>query len=279
MLFSERLGLGRLAWSLRRLHCPVEPGALVLEVGAGGNPYPRANVLLDAFESSPERIEKQLVRDRPLVIGRCEDLPFVDKSFDFIIASHVLEHSPDPGQFLRELMRVGRAGYIETPKAFYERIDPFTFHRLEVAEDDGRLIITKKARWDPDPEIRRMYHRSLRQSRFFRAGSKWPEALAVRHYWVERIEYFISNPEVDCAWQPPQFCEARPPAKARVLARAVTRRLLSQSARNRDFDVAPILRCTTCNMAGCDRVGINLLQCRRCGREYPINNNAIIMTA
>ena len=91
----------------------------MLEIGAGGNPYPRANVLLDAYEDTVERREKLLVNDRPLVLGFAENLPFRDKSFDFIIASHVLEHSKDPEAFIKELMRVGKAGYIETPDAFF----------------------------------------------------------------------------------------------------------------------------------------------------------------
>ena len=45
MKAAKFLGLKKLRWSLRRLHCPVNSEALVLEVGAGGNPYPRANVL------------------------------------------------------------------------------------------------------------------------------------------------------------------------------------------------------------------------------------------
>ena len=115
MLVAKKLGLKKLRWSLRRLHVPVSKNALVLEVGAGGNPYPRANVMLDAMESTIERNEQNLITDRPLILGLCEELPFKDKSFDFIIASHVLEHTDDPEKFLTEIMRVGKAGYIETP--------------------------------------------------------------------------------------------------------------------------------------------------------------------
>ena len=46
------VGRDHLAWPLRRLHVPVSADALVLEVGSGGNPFPRANVLLDAYEES-----------------------------------------------------------------------------------------------------------------------------------------------------------------------------------------------------------------------------------
>src|SRR3954471_2834901 len=96
MRLARALGQERLAWSLRRLHCPVDSQALVLEVGSGGNPYPRANVLLDAYEATRERHWVPLVADRPTVLGFVENLPFRDRAFDFVIASHVLEHSSHP---------------------------------------------------------------------------------------------------------------------------------------------------------------------------------------
>ena len=36
-------------------------------------------------------------------------------------ASHVLEHTQDPASACKELMRIARAGYIETPSPFYEQ--------------------------------------------------------------------------------------------------------------------------------------------------------------
>ena len=42
-------------------------------------------------------------------------LPFKDKEFDFIIASHVIEHVDDISYFLNELTRIGKKGYIEVP--------------------------------------------------------------------------------------------------------------------------------------------------------------------
>src|SRR4029450_12136685 len=63
MRLFRRLRLQPIAGSLRRLHCPIDSEGLVLEVGAGGNPYPRANVLLDAYEESQERHWEPLRRD------------------------------------------------------------------------------------------------------------------------------------------------------------------------------------------------------------------------
>lgn len=140
------IGQERLAWACRRLYCPVPHSALVLEVGSGASPYFRANVLIDAYEETRERHWAPFITDRPSVLGMGEALPFRDKSFDFVIASHVLEHSADPENFLRELQRVAKAGYIETPDAFMERINPYWDHRSEVTVRNGVLEVRKKSR-------------------------------------------------------------------------------------------------------------------------------------
>jgi hypothetical protein len=67
MRFFSSLGLASMAWAFRRIHTPVAGDALVLEVGSGGNPYPRSNVLLDAYESTRERHWVPLTSDRPTV--------------------------------------------------------------------------------------------------------------------------------------------------------------------------------------------------------------------
>jgi SAM-dependent methyltransferase len=164
MRIADIIGLKKLRWSLRRLHVPVSKSALVLEVGAGGNPYPRANVMLDAMESTIERNEQSLITDRPLILGLCESLPFKDKSFDFIIASHVLEHTDNPEKFLTELMRVGKAGYIETPEGWFEKMCAFTYHRLEVSAHNEKLFIRKKPNWKPD-EIAMLWDVKLANSK------------------------------------------------------------------------------------------------------------------
>jgi SAM-dependent methyltransferase len=42
------------------------------------------------------------------VVAPGDDLPFEDDSFDFVFASHVLEHFPDPIRALQEWLRVAR---------------------------------------------------------------------------------------------------------------------------------------------------------------------------
>lgn len=57
------LGFDSVAWTLRRYHVPVKKSDLVLEVGSGGNPYPRANILVDAYENTQERHWVPLITD------------------------------------------------------------------------------------------------------------------------------------------------------------------------------------------------------------------------
>jgi len=56
--------------------------------------------------------------------------PYPDKYFDFSFCSHVLEDVRDPLAVLREISRVSRAGYIETPSRAREIFVAATYPRL-----------------------------------------------------------------------------------------------------------------------------------------------------
>lgn len=94
----------------------IHPGANVLDIGSGGDPFPQASVLVDRFlEPSVHRTARFVKADKPVVIADIHQLPFPDSTFDFVYCSHVLEHVDDPILACREIMRVGNKGYIETP--------------------------------------------------------------------------------------------------------------------------------------------------------------------
>ncbi len=90
--------LRRVKWALRKVHLPVA-GGLVLDVGSGGKPYPRSDVLLDRMTGAEHRCGAAMMIDRPAVFGDASKMPFRDQAFDFVIASHILEHMPDPAVF------------------------------------------------------------------------------------------------------------------------------------------------------------------------------------
>lgn len=277
MQFFRRLGLDGIAWSLRRLHCPVGPEALVLEVGSGGNPYARANVLLDAYEVTRERHWVPLKADRPTVLGFAECLPFKDKAFDFIIASHVLEHSPDPARFLFELQRVGRAGYIEVPDAMMERLIPYLDHRLEITERDDKLVIRKKPGPVVDQELADLYGHRVSHLIGGRLIPQRPFEFHLRFYWEGRIEFVVLNPEVDAAW-PTKVSDVVSTHMARSGIPLIKERLLegfrlllSQRRRNRALSLLTLLRCPSCKADSLSSTE-STLTCSQCRMQYPIRN-------
>lgn len=272
MRFFLAIGLSRLAWSFRRLHCPVPKTALVLEVGSGGSPYFRANVLVDAYSQTRERHWAPLITDRPSVLGFGESLPFKDKAFDFVIASHVLEHSDDPKKFLDELQRVARAGYIETPDAFMERINPYWDHRSEVMIRDGVLSIRKKSAWKIDDDLVDLYEENAKAIIANKTIPQNPFVFHTRFYWQDSIVYEILNPEVDSSWQPPTFTyttsiswSMRSQLGRMVLE--VIRRLFSQNERNSKICIEELLVCPSCKNEELV-FDSKVIHCHSCGSSF-----------
>jgi hypothetical protein len=276
LLMRALLALGnqKLAWACRRLHCPVPRSALVLEVGSGGSPYFRANVLIDAHAETRERHWAPFITDRPSLLGRGEALPFRDKSFDFVIASHVLEHSAAPETFLLELQRVAKAGYIETPDAFMERINPYWDHRSEVTVRHGVLEVRKKSSWLPDPELVELYEERTKP---LIAGSVIPAnpfSFHTRFYWTDQIRYRIINPEIDASWAPPEMTHTtniQRSLRARLgrLGLSLARKLLSQKRRNRHIQLAHLVQCPGCQSSDLTW-SHHSVDCTSCGRQYEL---------
>ena len=280
MRLARAVGWERMAWALRRLHCPVPPQALVLEVGSGGNPYPRANVLLDAYESTRERHWVPLTVDRPTVLGFVEALPFRDQAFDFVIASHVLEHSADPARFLGELQRVAKAGYIEVPDAFMERVNPYHDHRLEITTREGRLVIRKKPDWRADPEVVELYEHRAKPLVAGQLIPTHPFEFHVRYYWESKIAFTVVNPDVRADWQPPAGASAGHTAPLRTGCRGTAlnalRAILSQTKRNKGIDLTGLLQCPACGGHSLTRQASSLT-CNACHAEYPVKNGVPAM--
>jgi hypothetical protein len=137
----------------RRVH-HVGPG-LILDAGSGSYPNPAADVLVDGeLIDTRHRHGLPVVIDRPFVVARVESLPFRDRAFAFVIASHIAEHVLDPAGFCRELDRVARGGYIETPSPIADWALREDYHIWRVSQRRGRLRF--KANRPPTPAIQRI---------------------------------------------------------------------------------------------------------------------------
>jgi SAM-dependent methyltransferase len=89
-------------------------GLTGIEIGGSAHNQFYLNTLNVDYCASPDTIHKQEERRicghalRVDVAARGERLPFRDKSFDFVISSHVIEHFFDPIAALYEWVRVAR---------------------------------------------------------------------------------------------------------------------------------------------------------------------------
>jgi predicted SAM-dependent methyltransferase len=86
----------------------------VLDVGPGNYPLPFAT---RCFDKDDFYKDSRIV---PCDVGDIYNLPYKDNEYNFAYASHVLEHLEFPEKALKELMRVGRRGYIEVPTAMVD---------------------------------------------------------------------------------------------------------------------------------------------------------------
>ena len=134
----------------------IDPEWKVLDVGSGHRPNRRANVLIDnELNETEHRSGKKanVPSDKKMVVGDAQNMPFADKEFDFIIASHIAEHIDNPEQFCKEISRVGKRGYIETPGPLDEFFLNEPFHKWIVSKKDNCLIFQEKNNFKPFSEF------------------------------------------------------------------------------------------------------------------------------
>ena len=87
----------------------------IVEIGPGYSPFPLAHEYVDWIDYpgvSGKKVHKVDLNQEPL--------PFADKSIDFLYCRHVIEDIYNPFFLCREMSRVAKAGYIETPSPFAE---------------------------------------------------------------------------------------------------------------------------------------------------------------
>lgn len=197
-----------------------------------------------------------------------------------MIAAHVLEHSPHPDKFLCELQRVAKGGYIETPDAFMERINPYKDHRLEVTLRNGILVIRKKPNWIYDTDLVELYEK---RTKAIITSETMPRHAAKFHMcysWKNNINFNVLNPEVDATWLPPESDtnsftpQLGTKAKLRLLILSLIRRLFSQNTRNAKLDILPLMRCPKCHSEQLERkTGGEQVVCTGCNSHFQCSGN------
>lgn len=260
---------------------------LVLDVGSGNGPFPRADVLCDRYLEDTQRVDK-LVIDRPFIIGDITALPFLDNSFDFIFCSHVLEHIDNPEIAIKELMRVGKRGYIEVPTEFQEKMQSTVSHKWFVKKEDDTLIFWEKDREIFDEciqgKIRNMIDSG--DKTYLTLFYKYHNLFNAEYYWEKEIKFKVLRQNIDLENNTPESVISRQEFlkqidKIRFKTPFGFRRFLKLLikiifTKGKNIDLTQLLACPKCK-SKISFLEKNVLVCGSCGSKFLVHKNMPIM--
>jgi SAM-dependent methyltransferase len=174
----------------------------VLEVGPGNNPSRRANVLVEKFvqDNTHRRGDLKIYKHQKLIEADGEKMPFKNHEFDFIICSHVIEHTDNPLQFMEEQFRVASGGYLSAPSLFGEFLAPKESHKWVSLVIDGKLVMFEKSKlpYDFSPDFGDVYlnHMPYKSLLFRLTELSTQNFMSVKIKWKGRFDVIV-NPEDD----------------------------------------------------------------------------------
>jgi hypothetical protein len=164
-------------------HRPTPPAnGLVLDVGGGQGPHPRADVVVDKYVVDDFERAGALDLSKPLVVADGHRLPFADGTFAYAIAMHVVEHATDPVRFTSELARVAAAGFVQVPTLESELTFGWPYHPWIIDRDRETLVFSPKG--ERRAPLGTFFHESFSQSMLFRLW--WS---AYRSRWHHSLEW------------------------------------------------------------------------------------------
>ena len=154
----------------------------VLDIGCGYTANKNASTIADVQDLS------KFYKDKNFVIIKNDKLPFKDKEFDFVIASHVIEHVENFEFFIKELERISSKGYIELPTRFADNLifENKNDHIWWFVYDDinNHLIASKKNQLiEPFLNVStgKIFEKSFRES------------FVLELMWNDKIDYKIDS--------------------------------------------------------------------------------------
>ena len=156
----------------------LNPDWKILDIGCGYTAHEKATVICDIQDLSHFYKNKKFIRLEN------KALPFKDKEFDFVIASHVIEHVEDVEYFIRELQRVSSKGYIELPTILednlvFENKNDHLWH-MEFDDINNLLLISNRIQY-LEPVLTVSVAKKF--SKYFR------QSLILELFWENSIEY------------------------------------------------------------------------------------------
>ena len=155
----------------------------VLDIGCGYTANENADYVADVQDFSSFYKEK-----KKFTLIKNKKLPFDDNEFDFVIASHVIEHVEDFSDFINELQRISSQGYIELPTRLGDNLifENTTDHLWWFVFDDLKkklIACRKKTKLEPFLSVAS----GKKLSDMFR------ESFVIELYWKDSIEHEIND--------------------------------------------------------------------------------------
>ena len=154
----------------------------ILDIGCGYRANKNATIIADIQDLSNHYKGKKFIK----INGK--NLPFRDKEFDFVIASHVIEHVEDFEFFMKELERISTKGYIELPSRLGDNLifENKNDHVWWFAYDDvNNQIVASKRNQLVDPFM------TVSMGKLFEEIFR--ESFVLEIAWEEKIDYEIDN--------------------------------------------------------------------------------------
>ena len=154
----------------------------ILDIGCGFTAHKNASVIADIQDFSDYYKGKKFIKIKE------KKLPFKNKEFDFVIASHVIEHVDDFEFFIQELERISSKGYIELPSRLGDNL-VFENENDHVwwfyFNDTTNKLIASKKNQLIEPFI------TVSTAKLFEKIFR--DSLVIELAWEEKIEYEIDN--------------------------------------------------------------------------------------
>ena len=158
------------------------PDWLILDIGCGYNANKFASVICDVQDLSNYYPKKKFIKLKD------KKLPFTNNEFDFVIASHVMEHVEDVEFFIKELERVSKKGYIELPTMLednlvFENKKDHLWH-MDFDDVENNLLISKKIQY---------FEPVLTVSSVKKLSEVFRKSLVLELLWENSIDYKINK--------------------------------------------------------------------------------------
>ena len=159
----------------------------ILDIGCNLAAVEYAQTVADIEDFSKFYQEK----NKKFILIKNKTLPFKDHEFDFVYASHVIEHIDDLSYFISELKRISKKGYIELPSVLEDNLvlskNSSEDHKWIFKFDDvEKILLVEKKKVLIEPFITHgVLFETLRKN--FRSS------LVLELLWENEINYEFKN--------------------------------------------------------------------------------------